>query len=109
MRVKGRDCAFIVTDGTNDTHRFPLSWTNDLQILIGFDFDFLISVKKEVVQVLNDSEVRSSRSKFTLDQEEDSRIVEYFSDFTAKEIFSLRLFIRYNTYVFLVGKSLKFL
>lgn len=54
--------------------RFPLSWTSDLMVIIGFDFDDLTSNEPEIVQVLNNFKFMSSNTLIIIDQGDDSVI-----------------------------------
>lgn len=113
LRVRGWDCASMITTKTNVTPRFPLLWARDPKNIIDSDFDYLTSFVQEVNQVLNDSKVTSSHALITLDWGEDNKINEYLSEFMVKQTLIFKLFICYNAYVFLVSfpqkKCLKFL
>lgn len=72
VRVRGQDYTSMVMAWATSAPHFQHSWEIGPKIIIGFDFIFLNSVEKEVVQMLNEFKVMSSRSMITLGLREDN-------------------------------------
>lgn len=83
--VIGQNCALMVTGGVTGISCFPLSWKVNLKIIMGFDIDYVSLFDQELVQILNDFEVMSSRAMITLDQRDDSRINKYSCNLIVKK------------------------
>lgn len=96
MRVIGKDCTSTTMTGVTGAPRFPLSFTSDSKVVIGFDFNDLTLDEQEVVQLLNNFELMSSRLLITLDHGDGSGIHEYLGKFVVdkKPLFRGCLFTR---------------
>lgn len=75
VKVRGRDGVSMVTTREDDTPRFLL--TEDLVVIIGFNFDYLIHTDREVIHFLDEFEVMSLCILIELDQVKDIEINEY--------------------------------
>lgn len=67
MKVRGRYHAYMVTTGVDSVSRFPLTWTNNLMVIIEFNFDYLTYDEREVVQLLDEFKDMSSHVTLILD------------------------------------------
>lgn len=61
VRVRELYGAFMVKTCKDDTLHFPLPWNEDPMDIIGFDFDWLIIIEREVIYFLNEFSVVSYR------------------------------------------------
>lgn len=60
---------------------FPSYWRKNPLAINGFNFEFLTKTEKEVVNVLDDFNVMSTRKIVELDRGEDHKIDEYLHNF----------------------------
>lgn len=75
----------MITTRADGTPHFPQSWTENPMTIIGFDFNCLTLIEKEVVQLLNKFKVMSSRMMIILDRGKDRKIDKYLSKFKFME------------------------
>lgn len=68
----------MVTTGVDSVSRSPLTWTNNLMVIIEFNFDYITSDEREVVQLLDEFKDMSSHVTLILDRERhrDRQILE---------------------------------
>lgn len=68
MRVMRRCGASMVFTREDDIYCFPLCWTEDPMAMAGFEYEFLAITKKEVVYLLDEFSIMSSRETTKLDR-----------------------------------------
>lgn len=63
----GQNGSSLVTRGTNDAPRFPLTWADNHVAIIGYNFDYLTTYEIEMVHTLYELKVMESRTIIILD------------------------------------------
>lgn len=91
--------------GVTGAPRFPLSLTSDSKVIIGFEFNDLSLDEQEVVQLLNNFELMSSRLLITLDHGDGSGIHEYLGMFVVDKNLCFEVVYSLHCLIFLMCLS----
>lgn len=78
---EGWDAPSMVTTMEYGACHFPLYWAKNPLAINGFDFEFLTTTEREVVNILDEFNIMNSREIIELDRGEDYKIDEYLCRF----------------------------